>query len=113
MIIFRNIHSTQKDIWKVVKSLSFKENNLPTLMSGTITATSNTDKAPLLNVMFANNFNYSISGVTGDLPDITNDVCPSDFLRTEDEVYDLLSTLDVTTGNGPDDISTRMLKRRG
>ena len=35
---------------------------------------------------------------------------PLKSLCTEDEVYELLSNLDITKANGPDDISARMLK---
>ena len=93
-----------------MKSLLMKQNNLPALVSGSITATSNNDMANFLNITFANVLNYSISGLTGDFPDITNDGCPSDFLCTKDEGYYLLSILDITKANKHDDISARMLK---
>ena len=57
------------------------------------------------------NFNYSVPGLLAD--DSLNTVphtCPSDLLCTEEEVYDLLSTLDVTKANGHDDISAIILK---
>ena len=61
---FTNLHPrNQKEFWKVVKSLNSKQNTLPILVSGNITATSNLDKANLLNTTFVNNFNYSISGI--------------------------------------------------
>ena len=94
----------------MVKSLNSKQNTLPILVSGNITATSDLDKANLLNTTFVNNFNYSISGIPGDLPDVVLGGCPTDILCTEDEIYDLLCTLDTTKANRHDDISAKMLK---
>ena len=95
-----------------MKSLNSKTNTLPTLVSGTSAATSNQDKANLLNATFVNNFHYSppgLNGLTGELPDPAPPLgCPFDFLCTEDEVYDLLSTLDTTKASGHDNISARM-----
>ena len=210
---FTNLHPrSQKEFWKVVKSLNSKQNTLPILVSGNITATSDLDKANLLNTTFVNNFNYSISGylvasgipgglwytwwplvylvasgipawplvylvasgipgglwytwwplvylvasgipgglwytwwplvylvasgipgglwytwwplvylpglwytclasgIPGGLPDVVLDGCPTDILCTEDEIYDLLCTLDTTKANGHDEISAKMLK---
>ena len=108
---FTNLHPrNQKEFWKVVKSLNSKQNTLPILVSGNITATSDLDKANLLNTTFVNNFNYSISGIPGDLPDVVLDGCATDILCTEDEIYDLLCTLDTTKANEHDDISAKMLK---
>ena len=36
--------------------------------------------------------------------------CPPDILCTEEEVYELLCSLDTSTSNGDDDISAKMLK---
>ena len=36
--------------------------------------------------------------------------CPEEFLCDEDEVIDLLLSLDATEANGPDQISATMLK---
>jgi len=71
---------------------------------------SDQDKASILNNTFTNSFNRSIPGIGhGDLPDVALVDCPTEFLCTEDEVYELLSNLDITKANGPD-ISARMLK---
>ena len=80
-------------------------------MSATTTATSNLDKVNFLNSAFVIKFNYSVPGLlTSDSLNIVHHTCPSDLLCTEDEVYDLLSALDVTKANGHDDISAIMLK---
>jgi len=82
---------------------------MPTLVTATTTATSNLDKANLLNSTFMKNVNYSVPGLqTDDSLNIVPHTSPSDLLCTEDEVYDLLSTLDA---NGHDDISATMLKK--
>ena len=102
---------SQKEFWKLVKFLNLKGNTLPTLLTATTTAISNLDKANLLNSAFMKNFNYSVPGLlTDDSLNTVPHTCPSDLLCTEDEVYDLLSTLDVTKANGHDDISAIMLK---
>jgi len=41
-------------------------------------------------------------------PNIGN--CPVDFFYTEEEVYDMLLSLDTSKANGPDGISAKMLK---
>ena len=41
---------------------------------------------------------------------IPQEAFPGDFLCKGDEISDLLSSLDVTKSNGPDEISGRMLK---
>ena len=109
---FARMHPhNQKEFWKLVKFLNPKGNTLPTLVTTTTTATSNLDKANLLNSAFMKNFNYSVPGLlTDDSLNIVPHTCPSDLLCTEDEVYELLSTLDVTKANGHDDISPIMLK---
>jgi len=94
-----------------VKSLKSKQSIIPTLTSGDIIATSNLEKANLLNASLVKNFNHSSPVLTlSDLQHTSPDSCPTNFLCTEEEVYSLLSTLDTTKANGHDDISARMLK---
>ena len=81
---------SQKKFWKLVKFLNPKGNTMPTLVTATTTATSNLDKANLLNSTFMKNFNYPVPGLqTDDSLNIVPHTCPSDLLCTEDEVYDL------------------------
>ena len=81
------------------------------LKCGDVIASSDQQKANILNNTFTNSFNHSIPGIGhGDLPDVALVDCPTEFLCTEDEVYELLFNLDITKANGPDDISTKMLK---
>ena len=107
-----NLHPhNQQEFWKVVKSLTPKENSIPTLSSGNIVATTNLEKACLLNVTFTNCLNHSLPELNvADLPEAVPHECPDNLMCTEDEVYELLCSLDPTKANGHDDISTRMLK---
>ena len=109
---FWNLHPhNQKEFWKVVKSLNSKQSIIPTLKNGDIIATSNLEKANLLNASLVKNFKHSLPRLTlSDLPHTSPDSCPTDFLFTEEEVYSLLSTLDTTKANGHDDILARILK---
>ena len=108
-----NLHPhNQKEFWKVVKSLNSKQSVIPTLRNGDIIAASNLEKANLLSASLVKNFNHSLPGLKlSDLPRISPDSCPTDFLCTEEEVYSLMSTLDNTKASGHDDISARMLKK--
>ena len=100
-----------KEFWKIVKSLDSKENSLPVLKSGDTTASSDLEKANLLNTTFVNNFNHLVPGLSlGDISDVPVTDCPIEFLCTEEEVYELLFNLDAMKANGPDDISAKMLK---
>ena len=54
---FWNLHPhNQKEFWKVVKSLNSKQSIIPTLRNGDIIATSNLEKANLLNAFLVKNF---------------------------------------------------------
>ena len=72
------------------------------------------DKATLLNRYFSQSFNQSVSPLTDDnisMSDSTNPLlCPEEFLCTEDEVLEILLSLDTKKANGQDSISARMLK---
>ena len=72
-----------------------------------------TDKADLLNKQFFSNFNHlHPSLVCTDPPLIFTDPseCPDYLLCTEDQVYNLIASLDCSKATGTDNISARMLK---
>lgn len=97
-----------KKFWKAVKFLSKRPKSVPTLTLGDTTATTESEKADLLNSYFHSCFNKSHAP-------ITPSVClhfssPVDFLCSEDEVFDLLASLDVSKSSGSDGISARILK---
>ena len=69
-------------------------------------------KAEILNKFFLNCFNVSEAPLTeSDRAEfITSSDCPPELLCTEDEILELLLSLDVTKANGPDDITAAVLK---
>ena len=55
---FQNLNnSSDKAFWKAIRQLNKKESQIPTLVSGTTTATSDREKAELLNNQFSSYFN--------------------------------------------------------
>ena len=72
-----NLHPrNQREFWKVVKSLTPKENSIPTLSSENTIATTNLEKACLLNVTFTNCFNHSLPELNvADLPEAVPTLC--------------------------------------
>ena len=84
--------------------------NSSTLSSGNIVATTNPEKAWLLNVTFTNFLNYSVPGLNvANLPEAVPQKCPDKFMCTEDEVYELLCSPDTTKANDHVDISTQTI----
>ena len=91
-----------------MKFLNKKSNSVPTLTLGDTTATTESEKAGILNSFFHSCFNKSHAPLT---PSVG--LCfapPADYLCTEEEVFDLLASLDVSKSSGPDGISASMLK---
>ena len=86
--------------------------SIPVLERNNVTAIKNSDKATMLNQYFSECFNKAQPPLScGD--SINNEgmnECPEDFLCTEEEVFDMLASLDVSKANGPDGISAKMLK---
>ena len=109
---FSNLHpQNSKEFWKVISALSPRESSFPSLKNGNIIANSGLDKANLLNITFTNHYNRSVPELSiSDLPKVVPTDCPDDIFCSEDEVYELLCTLDTTKSSGDDDISARMLK---
>ena len=102
--------STQKQFWKAVKLVKGQECSIPALKDGSTVITSNSGKAQLLNEFFHNNycFNDSFSPLMNPtLLDTSR--CPPHLLYTEEEVTDLLLSLDPAKSTGLDKISAVML----
>ena len=99
-----------KAFWKTVKFLSKNQNSIPTLTQGETAASQSTEKASMLNNFFSSCFNTAFSPLTLICNHDRNNHTEMSLLCTEDEVHDLLLTLDVTKSNGPDGISSSMLK---
>ena len=70
---------------------------------------SDVDKANALNAFFSSCFNQSCHPISTTNP-TTVPECPPAILCTEDEVCQLLKSLDCSKASGPDGISARMLK---
>jgi len=102
-----------KKFWKAVKYLNKNQCSIPTLSHNDTTVQTDIGKANLLNSFFSSCYNLSHSAL--DPFEYHHNLqppheCPEELLCNEEEVYQLLSSLDVTKANGPDGISARMLK---
>ena len=112
---FKNLNpkSNSKKFWSAVKYLNKKHNSIPVLNHGSMTANTNEEKAEMLNSFFSTCFNPTFPPLS---PSNVPTACTCDnssidnLLCTEEEVYGLLSSLDVSKASGPDGISARMLK---
>jgi len=91
-----------------VKYLNKNQCSIPTLSHNDTTVQTDIGKANLLNSFFSSCYNLSHSEYHHNLQPPHE--CPEELLCNEEEVYQLLSSLDVTKANGPDGISARMLK---
>ena len=99
-----------KKFWKTMKYLNKQQCSIPTLRHGDANVQTDTGKADLLNSFFSSCFNQSHSPLTPSESYQPSRGCPEELLCNEEEVYQLLVSLDVTKANGPDGISARMLK---
>ena len=100
-----------KQFWKTVKSLKKAYNQIPTLKTDSIIASSNTAKASLLNNVFSQNFNTSTHRLTDiDFMTDPSSPYPEEIFCTEEGVSNLLLALDTSKASGSDGISGRMLK---
>ena len=100
--------ASSKEFWKAVKNLNGSQCTIPTLNHSGETATSDNEKATMLN-NFSSCFNHSISPSSGSERPNPIDL-PPELLCTEDKVLELLCALDTSKANGPDNISAKMLK---
>ena len=102
---------SNKDFWKAFKAFNKDSCSIPALENNGIEASSDIDKAELLN-FFSTCWNTS----TPPLDSIINncnrsiDISISDILFTEEEVCQSLKQLNTTKATGPDGISSHMLK---
>ena len=106
--------SNPKVFWKTTKYLNSQKSTIPVLKDAHGQPVSDdSGKAALLNEFFAKCFNTSIPKLedwtTVDF-DLDPSYCPEEFLCDEEEVLDLLLSLDTTKANGSDGISATMLK---
>ena len=109
--------STQgcKQFWKTVKYFRKSSHpSIPVLRSDSNEASSNVEKATLLNQILSCNFNYDIEplSVSNSYQFIADPSSPvsEDIVCTDGDVFCLLCAIDTTKASGPDGISGRMLK---
>ena len=108
--------SDPKTFWKLIKRLSKQTSAIPILKDSQEKAIhDDTEKATLLNEFFSSCFNgaqplVNISDYNEfNLPD--QDSCPEQLFCTEDDVLEMLLSLDTTKSSGLDGISATMLKQ--
>ena len=92
-----------------MKYLNKKHDSIPVLKNGSATA----KKADMLNSFFSTCFNPAIPPLSPSnvSTSTTCDVSSTDdLLCTDEEVYSMLSSLDISKASGPDGVSARMLK---
>ena len=91
-----------------------KNSSIPSLKEGGIAVESDLDKAALFNRYFSKCFNQSVPPLNDEdileFSSINPLLCPEEFLCTEHEVVEMLSSLDIKKANGRDGISARMLR---
>ena len=99
----------KKKFWSVVCSLNNSAHSIPTLQHGSVTATTDKEKAELLNSFFSQCFNRLVQPLQ---PNGSNSASNPDesILSTPEIVNDLLLEIDISKATGPDGISGRMLK---
>ena len=112
---FRGLNTVNsKSFWKVAKYMTKKNSSIPSLKDGGIAVESDLDKAALLNRYFSKCFNQSVPPLNDEdileFSSIDPLLCPEEFLCTEHEVFEMLSSLDIKKANGWDGISARMLR---
>ena len=102
----------KKHFWKIVKSLNKKKTTIPTLSENGNYASTNYEKAEMLNSIFNKSYNCSIPPLNfadmDELDSVEDNF--SNILCTVEEVKLNLENLDVSKSNGPDGILARMLK---
>ena len=102
--------ASQKEFWKVIKLINKQDTAIPALWDGNAPVTSNEAKAELLNSFFYECFNHSFPPLSDPVP-LDPETCPTSILCTEEQVYDLLCSLDTTKSTGLDGVSAFMLKQ--
>ena len=96
-----------KHFWSTINKIKPRSNISSSLTDGSILASTNSDKANLLNKYFSTCFNDSKVPCTYNSPE---PIDTFDFNITTDQVRILLSELDQSSSTGPDGISSWLLK---
>lgn len=108
---FRQLKPSNKHFWKLMNSLNQKDSSIPTLNNHGSEVTSPTDKATLLGDVFSKNFNTAHPPLSDDDRFVVHpEDCPTNLLCTEDDVLNIILSLDSNKASGLDGISVKMLK---
>ena len=114
---FRSFNpSNPKQFWKIAKLLNKNSSSIPSLVKNGYTATTDSDKATMLNGFFSECFNTAQPPLSINQGEPLSYLEPSNFesidnlLCTEDKVYEMIASLDTSKANGSNGISARMLK---
>ena len=111
LTFLKKLHpKSNKAFWKAVNGLNRKSSGIPTLTSGSLVATTDGEKAELLNEHFTQCFNHFVEPLQPCCSHILADKTLPQLLCTVDGVYHLLSFLDPAKATGPDLVSARMQK---
>ena len=108
--------SNPKMFWRVVKLLTKQPSSIPVLRDSQQRAVhDDVEKATLLNDFFSSCFNDAQEPLdTSDYLELDQPdpgLCPDWLLCNEDEILEMLLSLDTTKSSGPDGISATMLKQ--
>ena len=99
---FRSLDPAKpKQFWKAIKALSKGTSVIPSLTHDGVTADTSLGKANMLNNYFATCFNNSCNPLNEDLQPLVTTPFPEELLCNEEEVQELLSSLDESKANGP------------
>ena len=110
-IYFNNFNTDdKKQFWKTFKVLNRKQTQVPMLVLDNAEATTDSEKADMLNTYFAECWNKLVPPLTTTSTSHEYMYCEDELLCCEEEVYHLLLSLDTSKATGPDGISVRMLK---
>jgi len=110
----QNSENNSRTYWKIIKSVICNRKNeaIPCIVDGDSIASSNTEKAEILNSFFAAQSTMPPAPPDHELPPfryLTND--PISYIQTsQEEVYKILTRLNTNKACGPDLISNKILK---
>ena len=102
--------ATHKDFWKAVKLINKQDTSIPALWDGSASVTSNIAKAELLNSYFYECFNHLFPPLNNPTP-LDPQTCPASILCTEEQVTELLRSLETTKSTGLDGVSALMFRQ--
>ena len=100
-----------KQFWKIVKVLKGKNSSsIPVIKHNGKVLTSDQQKADVLNKFFHSCFNTTLPPLCPNTTKLEPSDCPENLLCSEQEVMEIIASLDVFKASGPDQISVRMIK---